>query len=114
MAVFTRNPLMCWVSVWFVTQSYYVGIQKSHVKCRRSRSRTVGPAPSRLRGDSPPARRSDAEEIEFRLCSIYSSLGTLVRKGGCRHEDADHHREIQSGERHASRSRKSVRSDPAR
>ena len=60
------------------------------------------------------AVRLGQTEIEFRLCSKSGSLGTLVRQGSCRHEDANYHREIQSGERHASRSRGSVRSDPAR
>src|SRR4051794_28483900 len=55
-----------------------------------------------------------AAKMKFPLCSKCGSLETLVRQGGCYHEDADHHREIQSGSRHARRSWGSLRSDPAR
>ena len=74
----------------------------------------VGVSTQSILGVIGAAVASAKFEIKFRLCSKCGSLGTLVRKGGCRHEDADHHREIQSGERYASRSRRSVRSDPAR
>ena len=64
----------------------------------------VGVSTQSILGVIGAAVASAKFEIKFLLCSKCGSLGTLVRKGGCRHEDADHHREIQSGERYARRS----------